>query len=205
MKWALLSNPQVFEWQQRIFNNYENVKAEFQEYLDRGPLQVLDVGCSTGVCGQAVFDTERDDYTGIDITPRYVEYASRAYRHGRYLAMDARQMTFPSGQFDIVSFVGVLHHMDDDTATRSLAEAHRVLKSSGRLLIAEPVFTPNDLRSNVFLSLDRGRYIRETAEYERLLPAFVVERKRYFRFSFHRFVSIVARPHGAGVVDRHAH
>ncbi len=61
------------------------------------------------------------------------------------------------------------------------------------LLIAEPVFTPNDLRSNFFLSLDRGRHIRETGQYEALLSDFRIERQRYFRFSFHRFASFVGR------------
>ena len=193
MKSTVLSVPLVFQLQQRIFNNYGNVKAEFEEYLRQGPLRILDVGCSTGACGQAVFDTARDDYTGIDITDRYVDYASRTYPSGRYLAMDARQLTFEPRSFDVVSFIGVLHHMDDETAGRSLAEARRVLAGNGTLLIAEPVFTPNDLRSNVFLSLDRGRFIRETAQYEALLADFRIERQRYFRFSFHRFASFVGR------------
>lgn len=193
MKSTVLSNPLVFQLQQRIFNNYGNVRAEFEDYLRAGPLRILDVGCSTGACGQAVFDTARDDYTGIDITPRYVEYASRAYPSGRYLAMDARHLTFEPRRFDVVSFIGVLHHMDDDTASQSLAEARRVLADGGALLVAEPVFTPNDLRSNVFLSLDRGRYIRETSQYEALLRDFRLERQRHFRFSFHRFASFVGR------------
>ncbi len=126
MRWSVLSVPLVFQLQQRIFNNYGAVKAEFDDYLRQGPFRILDVGCSTGACGQAVFDTARDDYTGIDITDQYVDYASRTYPRGRYLPMDARQLSFEPGRFDAVSFIGVLHHMDDDTARRSLAEARRV-------------------------------------------------------------------------------
>jgi SAM-dependent methyltransferase len=189
----ILALPGVFQLQQRIFNNYANVRAEFSDYLDRGPVRILDVGCSTGACGQAVFDLERDDYTGIDITDRYVQYAKREYPRGKYVTMDARRMMFESDTFDVISFIGVLHHMDDDTATQSLAQARRVLKKGGTLLVAEPVFTPNDLRSNVFLSLDRGKFIRESAQYERLLANFEIERRRYFRFSFHRFLSVAAR------------
>jgi ubiquinone/menaquinone biosynthesis C-methylase UbiE len=193
MKHSVLSNPLVFQLQQRVFNNYGNVKAEFEDYLRPGPLRILDVGCSTGACGQAVFDTARDDYTGIDITDRYVAYAGRSYSHGKYVEMDARNLAFDRHSFDVVSFIGVLHHMDDDTARRSLSEARRVLREGGALLVAEPVFTPNDLRSNVFLSLDRGRYIRETGQYEALLHEFQIERRRHFRFSFHRFASFVCR------------
>ena len=193
MSSRILALPLVFQLQQRLFNNYGNVRAEFSDYLERGPLRILDVGCSTGACGQAVFDLERDAYTGIDITDRYVQYARRTYPRGNFITMDARFMTFENASFDLISFIGVLHHMDDETATRSLGEARRVLKKGGALLVAEPVFTPNDLRSNVFLSLDRGKFIRESAQYEKLLANFAIERSRHFRLSFHRFFSVAAR------------
>jgi ubiquinone/menaquinone biosynthesis C-methylase UbiE len=192
----LLSIPGVFQLQQKLCNNYGNVREEFADYLREGPLKVLDVGCSSGVCGQALYDTRRDDYTGIDITESYVEYAKRAYPTGKYLAMDGRKLAFPDQSFDVVSFIGVLHHMDDDTAVRSLAEARRVLKQSGVLLVAEPVFTPNKPLSNLFLSLDRGQFIRESGQYEKLVDLFRIERRRYFGLSLHRFISIVARPAG---------
>src|SRR5678810_564388 len=127
----VLSLPGVFQLQQRIFNNYGNVKLEFSDYLEKGPLRILDVGCSTGACGQAIFDRARDECTGIDITDRYVDYAKRKYGSGRYMAMDARAMSFADATFDVVSFIGVLHHMDDATAMRSLSEARRVLKKGG--------------------------------------------------------------------------
>jgi len=193
MHLRLLSVPFVFQLQQRVFNDYGNVKKEFDDYLERGPLRILDIGCSTGACGQAIFDMTRDDYVGIDITERYAKYASRTYARGTYMAMDGRSLRFEDEHFDVVSFIGVLHHMDDETARRSLDEARRVLKADGVLLVAEPVFTANDLRSNLFLSIDRGKHIRESSEYEALASAFRVERKRYFRLSFHRFLSLVGR------------
>lgn len=189
----ILSFPGVFHLQQKLCNNYANVRAEFSDYLAHGPLKILDIGCSTGACGQAVFDTTRDCYIGIDVTKSYIDYAKRSYDRGHYLNMDARSLSFESESFDVVSFNGVLHHMDDDMAAKSLAEAGRVIKSTGCLLIAEPVFTPNDLLSNIFLSIDRGKFIRETSQYEALLNLFHIERKRYFSFSLHRFLSLVAR------------
>ena len=91
------------------------------------------------------------------------------------------------------AFNDLLHYMDDNTAAKSMAEAERVIKPKGCLLIAEPVFTPNALLSNIFLSIDRGKHIRETSQYEALLSLFHIERKRYFSFSLHRFLSLVAR------------
>jgi ubiquinone/menaquinone biosynthesis C-methylase UbiE len=190
----LLSLPQVFQWQQKTFNNYGNVKSEFLDYLKAGPLNILDIGCSTGVCGQEVFDMSRDQYVGIDITPKYVEYARKAYKNGKYMVMDGRKLEFPDKSFDIVSFVGVIHHMEDEVIRDCLQEVRRVLKSAGYLLLGEPVLTPNELISNIFLSIDRGKFIRESSQYLDLLSDFNVVRKRYFRFSFHRFLSVVAAP-----------
>ena len=189
----ILSIPAVFHLEQRLCNNYGNVKAEFSDYVDRGALRVLDVGCSTGTCGQALFDTTRHEYTGIDITERYIAYAQRKYPFSRYLVMDGRALTFDDQSFDVVSFVGVLHHMDDATATASLEQARRVLKKTGVLLVAEPVFSPNAVLSNLFLSIDRGKFIREAGHYEKLLDAFRIERRRYFKLSLHRFISFVAK------------
>ena len=189
----ILSIPAVFQLEQCLLNNYGNVKAEFSDYLDQGGLSVLDVGCSTGACGQALFDTLRHKYTGIDITERYIAYAQRKYPFSRYLVMDGRALTFDDQSFDVISFVGVLHHMDDDTAAASLEQSRRVLKKTGVLLVAEPVFSPNAILSNLFLSIDRGKFIRESGQYEKLLDAFRIERRRYFKLSLHRFVSFVAK------------
>ena len=52
----LLSIPSLFQWQQRACNNYKNVKTEFSDFLQASLLNILDIGCSTGVCGQEGFD-----------------------------------------------------------------------------------------------------------------------------------------------------
>jgi hypothetical protein len=51
-----LSIPSLFQWQQRTCNNYKNVKTEFSDFLQASQLNILDIGCSTGVCGQEGFD-----------------------------------------------------------------------------------------------------------------------------------------------------
>jgi len=195
----LLAIPFIFHWQQKSFNNYVNVKEEFSKYLKNGPLNILDIGCSTGLCGQNVFDMRRDQYIGIDITPKYIEYARQVYKLGEYMVMDGRKLEFPDHSFDVVSFIGVVHHMDDEIIKACLQEVKRVLKPTGYLLWGEPVLTPNELISNVFLSLDRGKYIRESSQYLDLLSGYDVVRKRYFNFSLHRFFSIVSKPNNVDI------
>lgn len=186
-----LENSLVLELQQKIFNDYENVAQEFSAFLSAPGLDILDVGCSTGTCGSRTVDMKRHRYTGIDIVPVYVETAAKRFRDGRFMAMDARHLPFESGSFDIAMYVGVLHHMDDDTARACLAETCRVVRKGGYILVAEPVFTRGMWLSSLFLSMDRGRHIRTQRGYRELFGTATVAREGHFRLSFHRFCSCV--------------
>ena len=190
----VLDIPAVFELQQRLFNDYEKVATEFSEFLDRPSLDILDVWCSTGTCAGAVVDMKRHRYTGIDVVPAYVQAASRRHPDGRFLATDARHLEFADAGFDLALYIGVLHHMDDETARACLKETRRVVRPAGRILIAEPVFTAGRWLSSMLLSVDRGRHIRDEAGYRALFGDCGVERERHFRLSFHRFCSFVLVP-----------
>lgn len=193
VEWAL-KNPVVFELQQRLSNDYKNVRAEFAGILDGNDLHILDVGCSTGTCAGQIIDMAANAYTGIDVVSRYIEIAQGRHPRGTFIAMDARCMPFPKEDFDVAMFVGVLHHMDDGLAAECLAEVRRVIRPGGCVVVAEPVFTPGKLFSNLLLSLDRGRYIRDEAGYRGLFDGYEVMRQRFFRLSAHRFCSFVLTP-----------
>ena len=51
-----LSFPMIFELQQRICNNYGAIRNEFRDYLAGRGKNILDVGCSTGTCGNTYFE-----------------------------------------------------------------------------------------------------------------------------------------------------
>ena len=193
MVFKILSNPVFFDLQQKLCNNYENVRVEFSEYLSKPSITVLDLGCSTGRAGREICDMQKQSYVGIDLAPRYIEFAKKNNPMADYRVMDGRNLEFPTHFFDIIMFVGVLHHMDDVTAKACLKEVRRTLKPTGYLLMAEPVFTSNSLLSNIFLSLDRGKFIRESSQYIDLISEFELVKKQYFKLSLHRFISIVAR------------
>lgn len=191
---AVLSIPRVFEWQQKLCNNYDAIRDEFGEHLKASGRTILDIGCSTGTCGSRIVAMDVNRYYGVDIDPDYVRVAKERNPAGNFLCMDARTLEFQSGFFDIVLFTGVLHHMDDRLIRDCLREVRRVLKpGTGVALVAEPVFTPGMPLSNLLLWLDRGRHIRAADGYRALFDGFAVERERFFRFSLHRFCSFVLK------------
>ena len=190
----MLEHPAVFEWQQKFCNDYENVTEEFSSLLAPSGLQILDIGCSTGTCAGQVIDMTRHRYTGIELHPGYAATAAKRFPDGRFLQMDARAMKFEDASFDLAMYVGVLHHMDDETARACLRETRRVLRPGGSVMVAEPVFTKGMWLSTLFLSIDRGRYIRTDDGYRALFDELVIHRQRHFRLSLHRFASFILQP-----------
>lgn len=95
---------------------------------------ILDVGCGLGLYVRQ-FRAFSPHVWGVDIDPDKVAEASKALPNISQAPAEA--LPFPDGTFDVVLSHEVLEHVDDDR--RAVAEACRVLKPGGRLV----VFAPN--------------------------------------------------------------
>jgi len=101
---------------------------------------VLEYGCGYGNFCFALADAG-GRVTGIDISPKSIEVArktasTRGYLNMRFAVMDAENMDFQDGTFDVVVGSAILHHLDLE---RCSAEIMRVLKPGGRALFLEPL------------------------------------------------------------------
>jgi ubiquinone/menaquinone biosynthesis C-methylase UbiE len=85
--------------------------------------------------------------TGLDISPAMLEFArARAQALGRAADLrvgDAQHLDFPSDRFDSVVGTLALCTIPDDR--RALAEAWRVLRPGGRLILLEHVRSPQPI------------------------------------------------------------
>jgi ubiquinone/menaquinone biosynthesis C-methylase UbiE len=189
-----LSRPWIFQWQQRLCNNYAAVKEHFARQLDVSNKDILEIGCSTGNCASALVHMERNRYVGIDIVPGYIELARRRHPAGTFTEMNARSLAFPDSSFDLILFIAALHHMEDQLVRDCLAQVRRVIRSDGMVLCAEPLFTKGRALSTLLLTFDRGKHIRTEERYRALFDGFVMADANYFDFSIHRFCSFVLRP-----------
>lgn len=104
---------------------------------------VLDVGCGTG--GLAIAAKRHVGQTGsvsgIDASAPMI---ARARRKARKAGMEvnfetgiAQSLPFPDARFDVVLNTVMLHHLPRKARYECVGEMRRVLKSSGRLLVAE--------------------------------------------------------------------
>lgn len=142
--------------------------------------KILDIGCGTG---EFADQFEKAYYYGIDIFPEYIEHAKKTNK-GKFAVMDATDLRFSDQEFDAVLIMAILHHLDDETTRKVLAEARRVTKPGGRILIMEDAKIKSFLNfiTKPIQALDKGDFIRTAKEYQSLIaPYFEIDKQGEFR------------------------
>ena len=158
------------------------------------PAAVLDLGCGSGIPAP-VFAPDCD--LGVDIQPAFVRHALGKSPGHRFAVMDGLRLGLADGTFDAVLLSGVIHHLPDVQASQALAEAARVLRPEGRLLMWEdiPARQSWNLIGRAVHRLDVGGIIRRPEEYARLLDnSFEILTAEEFRSGFMDYAAFLARP-----------
>ncbi len=99
------------------------------------PKKILDIGCGTGetlTFVKSIFP--KAAVTGVDLSAEAVAYTKRRGHPAK--KADALHLPFAEGSFDAILLLDVIEHIEDDSAV--LAEAKRVLKSNGVIVITAP-------------------------------------------------------------------
>ncbi|MEA3339375.1 MAG: methyltransferase domain-containing protein [Chloroflexota bacterium] len=95
---------------------------------------VLEIGIGTGV-NLPLYGPEAR-VTGCDASGEMLTWAARRFRNGAALAQtDVQRLPFPDGSFDVVAASFLFCSVTDPA--QGLAEAHRVLRPGGKLVLLE--------------------------------------------------------------------
>lgn len=147
--------------------------------------RILDVGCGTGA--NLVMLAKYGEAHGLDVSADALEFChTRGLERVKLGA--AEELPYADGEFDVVTALDVIEHLDDDLA--GMREIHRVLRPGGRVLIFVPAF--------MFLwgvqdevSHHRRRY--RLPELERVITdaGFTVERGTYANIMFFLPIAVV--------------
>jgi ubiquinone/menaquinone biosynthesis C-methylase UbiE len=103
--------------------------------------RIVELFCGRGNGLRALENLGFSEIEGMDLSLSLAAtYGGRAVVH----VGDCRELPFEAGSKDVLIVQGGLHHLAvlPDDLDRTLAEAHRVLKNGGRIVLVEPWLTP---------------------------------------------------------------
>ncbi|PKO91301.1 MAG: class I SAM-dependent methyltransferase [Betaproteobacteria bacterium HGW-Betaproteobacteria-1] len=166
---SIFSNPTVYSLFQNLMGARKFRVGFIDEFVRPFPgSALLDIGCGPADILEFL---PKVDYWGFDISESYINQATiRFGAKGHFqckLLQEADLAQMPA--FDIVLLMGVLHHLDDQTATDVLNLANKALKPGGRLLTFDPCFEPGQSPIARFLiNHDRGQNVRSQQGYTKL-------------------------------------
>lgn len=117
--------------------------------------RALDVGCGTGLSTAALRELAAE-VVGVDASGAMVAHAPR--REGvAYVVADAERLPFGEGVFELATVSQVLHWLD---RARFFAEARRVLRARGRLVVYDNYFAGAPQGDEAFLRWHRESYLQ---------------------------------------------
>jgi 2-polyprenyl-3-methyl-5-hydroxy-6-metoxy-1,4-benzoquinol methylase len=145
--------------------------------------RILDVGCGSGYFLLAL-DENRWERFGVEVGAEAVSAARMHLGEEKIVEGSLTDSSFEEGSFDVVTFWSALEHMN--YPSRALAEAKRILKPSGKLIVQVPNADSYQARyfKGSWFALDapRHRYHFSQKVLERLLNhnGFTIERITLF-------------------------
>ena len=103
--------------------------------------RVLDIPCGVGWGTSLLRRTRR--LVGADVNGEAIEYAQSHYSDKAvFLAVDMRKLPFANESFDLVICLEGIEHVPVDVGEQFVREATRVLSTSGRIILTNPVPDP---------------------------------------------------------------
>jgi SAM-dependent methyltransferase len=170
---AVLSHPAVYSGFQRLIGARRSRQRMCEDHLRIQPGDVVvDVGCGPADILELL---PRDiEYHGFDLSQAYID-AARA-RHGDrgiFHCADVQDLVgeaLPPCQVAIA--LGLLHHLDDATATGLISSLYERLAPGGRLVTLDGGYWPGQSRIGRALARrDRGQHVRTSECYAALVDA----------------------------------
>ena len=114
--------------------SYNSDLPKIEEFIDLNGKTLLEIGCGDGRL-TALLAGKAKAITAIDPDGSSLETARRKINGVNFLIGSGEKLDFADETFDIVMFGYSLHHQD---CVKALAEAGRVARPNGKILIIEP-------------------------------------------------------------------
>ena len=165
---SVLAIPAAYNLWWRVVGGPAWAKVLVGQYIQpRAGARILEIGCGPGTIAGYLPDSE---YVGFDMSSKYIEMARKRFPHAQFVCERVSQFSLAKQQsFDAVLALGIVHHLDDQEARQLFQIAYDALKSGGKLITFDGVWT-NDQSAAArwLLARDRGEYVRNEREYVKI-------------------------------------
>jgi len=165
----LMAYPEIYSNITLMLRGKKKTQSFVDQYIrpKKGD-KVLDIGCGTG---DVLYFLPDVNYYGFDLDSSYIEMAKKRFdKRGKFFCkMVSRDAVQGAEEFDLITAMGILHHLNDDEAHQLFELAYNLLKPGGRLITYDGCYVKDQfVATKFFLGLDRGKFIRWEAAYKDL-------------------------------------
>lgn len=101
------------------------------------PRTAIDIGCGTGPLVEQLVD-RGISAIGVDSSPAVIDAARRRVPGARFELGSVTALPFADHSIDAATLIEVVEHLDDETLRAAIAEAARILRPGGVLMITTP-------------------------------------------------------------------
>jgi SAM-dependent methyltransferase len=191
---------ETYEKNRNAFDMSE-VLEDFRLRLPDRPGFLLDLGCGAGEPFPAYFITRGWQVTGVDFSFRMLEMAHRFQPEMKTIFADIREVEFPDEQFDAVTIIYCLFHIEHENHNAIFQKIHHWLRPGGKLLFtyATKEYTGADIFNGF------KKFMGENLFYSHTTPenlsanlqdnGFIIESSRYREIGGETFLWMtVAKP-----------
>ncbi len=107
-----------------------------KRYLESGNKSVLDIGCGNGRFFE-LFSSRGYNVTGVDFSKNLINQAKKRYPWAKAIVTKSEGLPFKDNSFDYVFLLLLLSHTDYNSFKKTIREAGRVVKNSGKIFILD--------------------------------------------------------------------
>jgi len=184
MKNFLLSYSFFYELIQKIFG-FDLFRKKIIKKYASSSFFILDIGC--GPANMLKYFPNCKLYYGFDTNSSYIKAARKKYKDSKnfFFAKEFDPSLLPSKYiFDLTLIFGLLHHLSNDEVYNLLKKIIKVMHKNMQILILDNVrIYKQNFITRFLMDHDRGKFIRESKEYKRLIKKVFFKKNYLVKFT----------------------
>ena len=129
---------EVFKRKDGIQSAWHHIKFDFVEKKIKDSNKHLDIGCGAGTfLGNYLKNKKR---VGVDIAKKQIDYAIKYNKDDKtnFLEYNNNVLPFKDKEFDSISFIELIEHLNFQDTKLLINEAKRCLKDDGHIILTTP-------------------------------------------------------------------